>query len=502
MGRPQLRLLAPRGYAGSGVRGAREGRAALLLGRRTGDIVGAVMSDVEVIERFYAHTVADYLIAALVTVAAVGVLGVLNPLLIVALVPFAVAVATVPFWLSTRASAQGGRLRGELGTLNAEIVDGVQGLRELVAFGQGRAYAHRLAERTGAFQRLQLAYGSRSGVEQATSDGLLALGMLTVLATAGTLVGTGSLALSLYPVAIVLAVYTLVPLADVTQTACELGHIRGSARRIFNVLDHPEAIDDTAKAVPQITGPLPVAFEDVRFRYDTGREEALAGVSFRIEAGERVALVGHSGAGKSTCANLLLRFWDPEAGTVTLGGVDLREWPADAVRERVALVPQDVYLFNISIRENIRLGRPDATDVQVIAAARQALAHDFIVGELPDGYDTVCGERGAELSGGQRQRIAIARALLKDAPVLVMDEAVSNLDAENEQALQTAMAKAAQGRTTLLIAHRLSTIRFADRLVVLEHGRVAETGTHDQLASAGGTYAALIAGQHDGIVGM
>lgn len=472
-----------------------------LLGRRTGDLASTVMSDVEVAERFYAHTLADYLVAVVITAAAIGGLGVLDPLLAVTLAPFALAVATVPYWLGIRAGVQGDRLRAELATLNAEVVDGVQGLRELAGFGAARAYAHRLAARTRTLQALQLAYGRRSGMEQATTDTAQALGLLAVLAVATELLGAGRLALAAFPAAVVLAGYALGPLAEVTQTARELGQIRASARRVFTVLDHPAAIQDTA-AAPELTGALSIAFNDVAFRYHTGREEALAGVSFRVEPGERVALVGHSGAGKSTCASLLLRFWDPDAGAISLGGVDLRDWSADAVRERVALVPQEVYLFTISIRENIRLGRPEATDADVEAAARQALAHEFILAELPQGYDTVCGEWGAQLSGGQRQRIAIARALLKDAPVLLMDEAVSNLDAENEHALQAAMAQVTQGRTTLLIAHRLSTIRSADRIVVLEAGRVTQTGTHRELLTTGGAYADLIATQHGGVVGI
>ncbi|MGH8885555.1 MAG: ABC transporter ATP-binding protein [Egibacteraceae bacterium] len=473
-----------------------------LLGRRTGDLAGVVMSDVEVTERFYAHTLADYLVAVTVTLTATTVIGLLHPVLALALGPFVLAVGTVPYWLGERASAQGQRLRNEFGTLHAEVVDGVQGLRELVAFGRGSAYAHRLARRTASLHKLQLVYGRRAGAEQAAADGLQALGMLAVLATAASLIGSGALALSAYPAAVILAVYALVPLAEVTQTARELGQIRGSAGRVFTVLDHPPAVVDRTRTAPPTPNRWAVTFRDVSFRYAPDREEALAGVSFHVEPGETVALVGHSGAGKSTCANLLLRFWDPDTGAVMLGGTDLRDWPAEAVREHVALVPQDVYLFNVSVRENIRLGRPDATDAEVQTATRQAFAHDFIVAELPNGYDTVCGERGAQLSGGQRQRIAIARALLADTPVLIMDEAVSNLDAANEQALQAAMAEAAHGRTTLLIAHRLSTIRSADRLIVLQNGRVAETGTHDQLAAAGGVYASLIASQRGGLIGM
>ncbi|MCS7003317.1 MAG: ATP-binding cassette domain-containing protein, partial [Dehalococcoidia bacterium] len=203
---------------------------------------------------------------------------------------------------------------------------------------------------------------------------------------------------------------------------------------------------------------------------------------------------GPSGSGKSTCAHLLLRFWDPQGGRITLGGIDLKDFPLDDLRSRIAIVQQENYLFNSSIRENLRLGRPTASDAEIEEAARQANIHDFIV-SLPRGYDTVVGERGVKLSGGQRQRIAIARALLKNAPVLVLDEATSNLDTENEQLIREAIARLAQGRTVLVIAHRLSTVSAADRVVMLDGGRVVAMGSHAALLADDESYARLLAGQ-------
>jgi ATP-binding cassette, subfamily C, bacterial CydC len=235
-----------------------------------------------------------------------------------------------------------------------------------------------------------------------------------------------------------------------------------------------------------------VCFEHVAFGYGGDRGTVLREVDFSIRPGETVALVGRSGAGKSTCANLLMRFWDTDAGHVTIGGVNLRDLPLATLRKLVAAVPQDVHLFNETVADNIRLGRPDATQEEVERAAQLAQAHAFIIA-LPQGYGTPCGERGVRLSGGQRQRLAIARAFLRDAPILILDEAVSNLDTENEQALQAAMDEVRRDRTVLVIAHRLSTIRAADRVLVLDEGRVIEQGTHDALLAAGGTYARIVA---------
>jgi len=307
----------------------------------------------------------------------------------------------------------------------------------------------------------------------------------------------GEISFAAYPPAIVLGIYAFVPLTEISVPLRLLGQIRASVIRVQTITDAPPNVEDTGRTEMAPTAALEVRFHSVSFAYRDADPDALRGVSFAIPAGATVALVGHSGSGKSTCANLLMRFWDPREGSVRIDGVDTRELPVDRLRDLVALVPQDVYLFNDTVRANILLGRPDATDAEVSAAVERALVAEFVP-ELPDGLDTVIGERGATLSGGQRQRIAIARALLKNAPILVMDEAVSNLDTENEQALHAAMAEVRRGRTALLIAHRLSTIRGADLIVTLEDGRVAEAGRYDELVRAGGTFARLVAAQRQG----
>jgi len=234
-----------------------------------------------------------------------------------------------------------------------------------------------------------------------------------------------------------------------------------------------------------------IALEGVSFTYPARPDApALHGIDLRVAPGETVALVGPSGAGKSTILQLLMRFYDPQAGRITLDGVALPEMARDDFRRALALVPQDPVIFAASARENIRFGRPEATDAEVEAAAAAAAAHDFITA-LPEGYDTWLGERGVMLSGGQKQRIAIARAILRDAPVLLLDEATSALDAESERAVQGAVERLAEGRSVLVVAHRLATVKRADRIVVFDQGRIVAQGTHEALVAEGGLYARL-----------
>ncbi len=291
---------------------------------------------------------------------------------------------------------------------------------------------------------------------------------------------------------VIYAVMVAGAVAALSEIWSELQRAAGATERLVELLHAVDTVKDPAQPAT-LTRPVrgEIAFENVSFRYPARPEiTALDNISLVVQPGETVAFVGPSGAGKTTIIQMILRFYDPDTGRITLDGVALSDLKRDDFRHSIALVPQDPVIFATSARENIRFGRPDATDSEVEAAATAAAAHDFI-SALPEGYDSYVGERGVMLSGGQKQRIAIARAILRDAPVLLLDEATSALDAESERAVQAAVDKLSADRTTLIVAHRLATVKKADRIVVLEQGRIVATGPHDQLVAEGGLYARL-----------
>jgi ABC-type multidrug transport system fused ATPase/permease subunit len=462
-----------------------------LLERRSGDLASAAMADVEYLENGLSHTLPPLLVALVVPLGALAALAMFHWALAVALLPFVLAAATVPLWLRRGDDALARTVRDRMGAVAAEVIDTVQGLREIVTFGAQRQRGDILDERERDLVEAQIGLGTHKGLSLGISELLSGLGMLAVVLVSAGLVSAGLLARPLFPASIVLAAATFAPVALLMSGAREYPTVAAASERIYTILTAPSPVTDRVSAAPAGDIQPIVQFEGVRFQYGPHLPEALAGASFEIAAGETVALVGHSGAGKSTCANLLLRLWDVGGGRIRIGGHDVRAFPQTALRQHIAYVPQDGYLFNRTVRENIRIGRATASDAEIEAAAHLAQATEFIEA-LPEGWDTVLGERGIRISGGQRQRIAIARALLKDSPILVLDEAVSSLDAESEYAVQQAMNQVRTGRTVLVIAHRLSTIRTADRIVVLDHGRVVEHGRYAELIAAGGAFARLI----------
>jgi ATP-binding cassette subfamily B protein len=328
-------------------------------------------------------------------------------------------------------------------------------------------------------------------IASASVVGILWVGAKDVLAgrlTAGTL--------SQF---VLFAAFAASGLGQLSEVWGEVSQAAGSAERLGELLAVVPTIQAAAKPLPLPAPPRgEVGFDEVRFVYPTRTQApVLDGISFSVRAGERVAIVGPSGAGKSTVFALLLRFYDPAAGAVTFDGVRIDAADPHQLRGRIALVPQDVAIFAATIADNIRFGRPDASDAEVAQAAEQAAAAEFIR-RLPQGFDTMIGERGVTLSGGQRQRIAIARAILRAAPLLLLDEATSSLDAESETLVQEALERLMAGRTTIVIAHRLATVLECDRILVMDQGRIVEEGTHESLAAAGGLYARLAKLQFQG----
>jgi len=467
---------------------------AYVLGQRTGDLASVATADAEMMENFYAHMLGDYISAILVPAAALIALAYLHWLLALTFLPFVLLLASVPLWLAGRTDAQSEKLATTLGQMNADITESIQGLRELSIFGNGTARLKLLkaqAQRVAAEQRN---YGSWAGLQHAAMDNLYAWAVLAIAMVSTLLFSKGLLTLASLPLAIALTGGALLSVMDVSLTARKLGTLKAGAQRISTIMQQESQIEDNGR----LPAPLDttIEFKNVCFSYDANRNAALYNASFQIRHGETVALVGRSGAGKSTCTSLLLRFWDVNEGSILIGGQDVRQLPLAALRKMISIVPQEVFLFNESVANNIRLGKPQATQSEIEQAAALAQAHEFIQA-LPSGYETICGERGAQLSGGQRQRIAIARAFLCDAPILILDESTSSLDTESESALQIAMREIRRNRTVLVIAHRPSSIQAADRILVMKNGQIVEDGSHHQLLQRNTEYRDLISKQKE-----
>lgn len=457
---------------------------------RGGDLLSRVGADIDALQNFYLRTLAPLAVAAVAALAVFAFLTLYSAAIAwLDLAALAVVGAAIPALVHRLGKKPGTRMVETAAQLRIDVVDAVQGMGELIVFGAADAQR----ERIGALSRRLVADQDR--MSRLSGFGSAAAGLSTNLALWLTTVLAIGLVRAQQVPAVDLPMLALVVLASfeavagLPQAYQYLGHTLAAARRIFAVADTPSEIAEPAQPAPQPAG-FELRLEQVSLRYGAGAPWALQRVDLVIGQGRRVALVGTTGSGKSTVAGALLRLWDYEAGRITLGGHDLRAYRTEEVRDMIALAPQRSHLFNTTVRENLLLANPDADDAALIAACTVAQIHDEIAA-LPDGYDTYVGEAGAKFSGGQVRRIAIARALLRNAPITILDEPTEGLDAATEQRLMAALFTATAGRTLVVITHRPAGLDRMDAIAVMENGRIVERGTHATLARDGVRYRRL-----------
>ena len=454
----------------------------------TARVMSSIMNDLEKIQVATSHILADLLRQSFVAVAVAAVVFQTDwkfALASVTLLPF-VLLPTLRIGRRIRRTTR--RAQDDAAELNQVLQETLSGHHVVKSFGAEEMESNRFRDRAEKLRRSNLRYVAQQAVASPLIEFFAAITIVGLLTYARQQIKVGAMSTGEFT----RFVFALFGLYEPVKRLAGIHNIfqqaLGASQRVFEYLDQPRQIRERPGAARLPRFEKSIQFENVGFRYPgVPNGFILESVSFEVRAGGMVALVGPSGAGKTTIANLVPRFYDVTAGAVRIDGRDVRDLRLPSLRDKIGIVAQDTFLFNDTVENNIRYGLRHATAEQVRQAARNALAEEFI-SRMPDGYQTMIGERGQKLSGGQRQRLAIARALLKNAPILILDEATSHLDTESEVLVQQALQRLMEHRTVIVIAHRLSTVRRADRIIVLDHGKIAETGTHEELVSRGGIY--------------
>ncbi|MFC9541286.1 ABC transporter ATP-binding protein [Lysinibacillus sp. NPDC056959] len=462
---------------------------------RAGDVISRVINDVEQTKNFIMTGLMNVWLDLATIVIAIGIMFAMDvKLTLVALIAFPFYAFSVKFFFGKLRSLTRKRSQALAG-VQSYLHERVAGMSIIKSFTLEKHEQKLFDEANGEFLEKALDHTRWNAKSFAVVNTITDVAPLLVIAYAGYQVINGPLSIGTMVAFIAYIERLYGPLRRLVSSSTMLTQSIASMDRMFELIDEPYEIKNKANALelPRVKGE--VRFDNVNFQYEEGGSQILNNINFTINPGETVAFVGMSGGGKSTIISLIPRFYDTTSGTVCIDDYDVRDVSLHSLRSQIGIVLQDNILFSDSVKENILMGKPDASDEEVIAAAKAANAHDFIM-SLPDGYDTKVGERGVKLSGGQKQRVAIARVFLKNPPILILDEATSALDLESEALIQESLDVLAHERTTIIIAHRLSTITHADKIFVIDHGQLIESGTHEQLMQKEGTYFSLFQVQH------